>query len=105
MEWLNTPEHTKSKTRAEGGSMTNQTFDELNLDISDLTIAEIVEVEDLTGMPLDALGQSDKPKGRMLQALAYISKKRENPDFTFEDAGKIKITTTETKSDPLDEDE
>lgn len=81
------------------------TFESLTLDIADLTIAEIVEVEDLTGMPLDALGQADKPKGRMLQALAYISKKRENPEFTFEDAGKIKITTTETKSDPLEEDE
>ena len=82
-----------------------ETFESLSLDISDLTIAEIVEIEELTGMPLDSLGQPDKPKGKMLQAMAYISKKRDNPDFTFEDAGKIKITTTETKPDPLDEDE
>ena len=40
-----------------------------NIDINSLTIAEVVEIEDRTGMPLDALGQSDKPKGRMLQAL------------------------------------
>ena len=84
--------------------MTEQ-FESLSLDISDLTIAEIVEIEELTGMPLDSLGQPDKPKGKMLQAMAYISKKRDNPDFSFEDAGKIKITTTETKPDPLDEDE
>ena len=82
-----------------------ETFESLSLDISDLTIAEIVEIEELTGMPLDSLGQPDKPKGKMLQAMAYISKKRNNPDFSFEDAGKIKITTTETKPDPLDEDE
>lgn len=85
--------------------MSNETFDELDLDISDLTISEIVEVEELTGMPLDSLGQPDKPKGKMLQALAYITKKRENPDFTFEMAGNIKITTTESKTDPLEEDE
>ena len=84
--------------------MTEQ-FDELNLDISDLTIAEIVEIEELTGMPLDSLGQADKPKGKMLQAMAYISKRRDNPDFTFEMAGNIKITTTESKTDPLEEDE
>ena len=84
--------------------MTEQ-LDVLTLDISDLTISEIVEIEELTGMPLDSLGQPDKPKGKMLQAMAYISKKRDNPDFTFEDAGNIKITTTETKPDPLDEDE
>ena len=84
--------------------MTEQ-FDVLDLDISDLTIAEIVEVEELTGMPLDSLGQPDKPKGKMLQAMAYISKRRNNPDFTFEMAGNIKITTTESQPDPLEEDE
>ena len=65
-----------------------------NIDVSDLTIAEVVEIEDRTGLPLDALGDADKPKGRMLQALAYIVKKRENPDFTWEMAGELKITTT-----------
>lgn len=51
-------------------------------------------------MPLDALGQSDKPKGKMLQALAYISKRRDNPDFTWEMAGDLKITTESTPVDP-----
>ena len=81
--------------------MTDETF---NIDINDLTIAEVVEIEDLTVMPLDALGQDDKPKGRMLQALAYITKKKENPEFTFEDAGKLKITTASSKPDPTDDD-
>ena len=71
-----------------------------NIDINDLTIAEVVEIEDRTGMPLDALGQADKPKGRMLQALAYISKRRDNPDFTWEMAGALKISTDSTPVDP-----
>ena len=71
-----------------------------NIDINDLTIAEIVEIEERTGMPLDALGQADKPKGKMLQALAYISKRRDNPDFTWEMAGDLKITTESTPVDP-----
>ena len=58
------------------------TNDHYTVDINSLTIAEVVEIEDRTGMPLDALGQADKPKGRMLQALAWISKRREDPDFT-----------------------
>ena len=78
------------------------TDDTLNLDINDLTIGEVVEIEDLTGLPLDALGQDDKPKGRMLQALAFISKRREDPDFTWEMAGELKIQTTAAKSDPSD---
>jgi hypothetical protein len=76
-----------------------------NIDISDLTIAEVVEIEDRTGLPLDALGDADKPKGRMLQALAYIVKKRENPDFTWEQAGELKINTTSEPVDPTDGDE
>ena len=82
--------------------MSDETL-EFNLD--DLTIGEICEIEELTGQPFDALNDPSKPKGKMLQALAYITKKRENPDFTFEMAGNIKITTTESKTDPLEEDE
>ena len=85
--------------------MTETPDDVLNIDINDLTIAEVVEIEDLTGMPLDALGQSDKPKGRMLQALAYISKRRDNPDYTWEMAGALKISTDSTPVDPSDGDE
>ena len=76
-----------------------------NIDINSLTIAEVVEIEDRTGLPLDALGQADKPKGRMLQALAYISKRRDNPDFTWEMAGALKISTDATPADPTDGDE
>jgi len=82
--------------------MTDTPDDVLNIDINDLTIAEVVEIEDLTGMPLDALGQDDKPKGRMLQALAFISKRRDDPSFTYEDAGALKITTTSSKPDPIE---
>ena len=79
--------------------------DIFTVDINDLTIAEVVEIEERTGLPLDALGQADKPKGRMLQALAYISKRRDNPDFTWEDAGALKISTDSTPVDPSDGDE
>jgi len=73
-----------------------------NIDINDLTIAEVVEIEDRTGMPLDALGQSDKPKGRMLQALAYITKRREDPAYTWEMAGELRISTDAEPVDPSD---
>ena len=76
-----------------------------SIDINDLTIGEVVEIEDLTGLPLDALGQADKPKGRMLQALAFISKRREDPDFTWEMAGELKISTAAPPADPTAGDE
>ena len=79
-----------------------ETNDVFNIDINDLTIAEVVLIEELTGLPLDALGQPDVPKGKMMQALAFISKKREDPDFTWEQAGELKINTTSEKIDPTD---
>ena len=77
----------------------------LNVDISELTIAEVVEIEERTGLPLDALGQSDRPKGKMLQAMAFISKRRTNPDFTFEEAGDIKILLNADEVGPINADE
>jgi len=79
--------------------------DIFTVDINDLTIAEVVEIEERTGLPLDALGQADKPKGKMLQALAYIVKRREDPDFTWEQAGALKISANTAKVDPTDGDE
>ena len=81
------------------------TNDHYTVDINSLTIAEVVEIEDRTGLPLDALGQADKPKGRMLQALAYISKRRDDPDFTWEMAGELKINPEQNDPGPTDGDE
>ena len=85
--------------------MSETVDDVLDVDISELTVGEIIEIEELTGMPLDALGQSDKPKGKMLAALAFVSKRRENPKFTWEDALELKITTSQTDVDPSEGDE
>ena len=79
--------------------------DTLDIDINDLTIAEVVEIEELTGLPFDAMGDATKPKGKMLQALAFVSKRRDDPDFTWEMAGALKISATSEKVDPTDGDE
>ena len=85
--------------------MSETVDDVLDVDILELTVGEIIEIEELTGMPLDALGQADKPKGKMLAALAFVSKRRENPKFTWEDALELKITTSQTDVDPSEGDE
>ncbi len=82
-----------------------ETNDVFTIDINDLTIAEVVLIEEMTGLPLDALGQPDVPKGKMMQALAFISKRREDPDFTWEQAGELRISAVSEKVDPTDGDE
>ena len=73
-----------------------------NIDINELTIAEIVEIEERTGLPFDALGDPSKPKGKLLQALAMISKRKEDPEFTWEMAGDLKINAESEPVDPTD---
>lgn len=51
-----------------------------------LTLGEIAAVENLSGVAIDAIEDAGTPKGKALAALAFVIKKRENPDFTFENA-------------------
>ena len=71
----------------------------INFNLNDLTIGEIVSIEELTGLPFDAMTDPDKPKGKLLQAIAYISKRRDNPEFTFEDAGNLKLNLASDEAD------
>ena len=83
----------------------SDTNDHYTVDINSLTIAAVVLIEEMTGLPLDALGQPDKPKGKMLQALAYISKRRDDPEFTWEMAGDLRINPEQSDPGPTDGDE
>jgi hypothetical protein len=71
----------------------------LDFNLNDLTIGEIVTIEELTGLPFDAMTDPDKPKGKLLQAIAYISKRREDPEFTFEMAGDLKLNLASDEAD------
>jgi len=79
--------------------------DVFSVDINDLTIGQIVEIEERTGQPFDALGDPAAPKGKLLQALAMISKRKDDPSFTWEMAGDLKISATSEAADPTDGDE
>ena len=71
----------------------------INFNLNDLTIGEIVTIEELTGLPFDAMTDPDKPKGKLLPAIAYISKRRENPEFTFEMAADLKLNLASDEAD------
>ena len=79
-------------------------FDIAEIDIDTLKIREIEELEEISGMSVDSLDADDAPKGKLLRALAYIVKKRENPDFTLEDAGELVIKPV-SDSDPKEQSE
>ena len=80
---------------------------ELNLNIDTLTLADVADLEEVTGRPVDAIfgDQAGEPKGRILQALVWVIKRQEDPSFTFEDAGRIRFSELKTGTeDEGDED-
>lgn len=63
----------------------------LDLKLDSLTLDEIDAIEEITGQPLDALNKPGARRAPMLKAMAYVTMKRQYPDFTIEDAGSLRI--------------
>lgn len=60
-------------------------------DFEAMTLDEVETIEALTGASIDSVVADGKPKGKNLKAIIYVLKRRENPDFKIEDAGKFTI--------------
>jgi hypothetical protein len=70
-----------------------------------LTLDEVETIENLSGTPMDELMSAGKLKGKTLKAILWVAKKRVDPNFKMEDAGKIKFNEAleifkETNDDP-----
>ena len=71
----------------------------------ELTLGEIEEMELLLGTGFDTAFSDGKPKGRALQVLVYIFKRRENPEYKFEETKNItqkqavEFLTTDSKKE------
>ena len=59
------------------------------MDIKNLTMGEVAKIEELSGLPLASLSDDNKPKGKLMAALAFVIKRREDPKFTLEMANNL----------------
>jgi hypothetical protein len=55
----------------------------------ELTLGEIEEVEMLLNTSIDQAFADGKPKGRAIRVLYWVSKKRENANYKFEETEKV----------------
>ncbi|WP_406138807.1 hypothetical protein OH828_14430 [Streptomyces anulatus] len=72
--------------------------DVFSLDIDSLSLNEIEAIEDIIDGPLDSLAKPGAKKARMLKAMAFVVKRREDPNFTIEDAGNLRVELKPKKS-------
>lgn len=51
-----------------------------------LTLGEVARVEELSGMSITAMGAADAPQAKLMAAVAYVLKRREDAEYKFADA-------------------
>jgi hypothetical protein len=65
--------------------------DFLSIDLGDLRVHEIETIEEVIGGPIDKAFADGAPRGKVLRAIGFVVKRRDNPEFTLEDAGNLRI--------------
>lgn len=62
-----------------------------SIDIEDFDVNEIIVLEEETGLSVEDLMAAGQPRGKVLRAINFVVLRREDPDVTIEDAGKVKL--------------
>ena len=60
---------------------------EVSLDLEDLTLDEAEELEQIVGANLADIEKASQP--RLMKAVVFLTKRRKDPSYTIEDAGKL----------------
>jgi hypothetical protein len=59
------------------------------MDFEDITLGEIAEIEDYAKMPFTEIAEEKLGVIKLRIALAWVMKRRTNPDFTIAEAEKL----------------
>lgn len=70
----------------------------MKIDANQLTLNDLKEVEKLSGGSLQGLAAGEM-SADMLIALVFVVKRREDPGFSLEDAGNVRIGDLEVEFD------
>lgn len=61
-------------------------------DFESLTLEEVETIELITGNSIDQIMDAKQPKGKALKAIILVIKKRQDPSYTLEQAGALKMS-------------
>jgi hypothetical protein len=61
-------------------------------DFESLTLDEVEMIENMTGVAIERIAEDGAPKGKNLKSLIYVMKRRTDPEFTIEQAGKFTLS-------------
>ena len=61
----------------------------MNFDINDLTIGEVADIEEATGKSITSLFEEGTSQARVMQAIIWVARRREEPKLTFAEVGNM----------------
>lgn len=78
-----------------------------NFALENLTLGEVSQLEELSGLSLTEIASDSAPKGKFMTALAYLSKRRQDSSFTYSQAEALTLAEVQgiLGGDDLGEDE
>jgi hypothetical protein len=56
------------------------------MDIGNITLGDIEDIENYAGLPLSDIGEEKAGVSKLRTALVWIIKRKDNPQYTIEDA-------------------
>ena len=71
----------------------------IRIDVNDLTLGEVEFFEQESGLSLGDL-QEGRMTAKAVTALVCLVKRRDEPDFTMDDARKVKLSEFDVTADP-----
>jgi hypothetical protein len=83
--------------------------EKLRISEDDLTVGDLEDFEDIVGRPIGevlprtrAEAKGWVPSAKVLKALVFIAKRRDDPGFTIEDARRVRVTELELAASSAD---
>lgn len=65
------------------------------MNVNELTLGDVAEIEELSGQPLAALSDPSLAKGKLMIAIAWVIKRKTDPQYKYEDAKRLTMDEIE----------
>lgn len=63
----------------------------MQINWDELTLDEVEEIELLTDRSIDSIMDDGAPRGRTFKVIIWVLRKRTDPNYTLQDAGKVSL--------------
>ena len=71
---------------------------EFTFDLDKVTVGDIVDIEETVGMPWDDIVDMDTPPTKVVLAMLWVVRRRQDPSFTLDDARQLPLSEVQSLS-------